>query len=190
MILAEADLGFTGLTSLATLYPHVGLAMSVSSFHNIQLSPAVRPLDDSPATLRSVLRRIVHDHVAGWGIVLSQTPQERRRKKRIWDMRSSVRHAFCRPVQLHKAARIPGSPKKFGSLIVEQDGEEFLVHDLSDRGIGLSSDHAPKSRLMVLKFDIWRGKPIEIAVWIRWRKRIGYRSWRCGGSLLGVLSND
>lgn len=164
--------------------------MTVSTFRNPPLSPVVRQLDDSPATLRSALRRIVHDHVAGWGIVLFQTPQERRRKKRLWDLRSSVRHAFCRPVQLHKATRIPGCIRPFGVLAVDVEADEFLVHDLSDRGIGLSSDHAPKSRLIVLSFDVWKGNPVEFAVWLRWRKRIGYRSWRCGGSLLGVLSNE
>lgn len=165
-------------------------AMSVSTFHNTQLSPVVRTLDNSASVLRSALRRVVHDHVAGWGIVLFQTPQERRRKKRLWDHRSSVRHAFCRPVQMFQASRIPGCVRPFGVLAVEQTSDEFLVHDLSDRGIGLSSDHAPRSRLIVLSFDVWRGQPVEMAVWLRWRKRVGYRSWRCGGSLLGVLVND
>lgn len=164
--------------------------MSTSTFRNPPISPVVRQLDDSPAALRIALRRIVHDHVAGWGIVLSQTPQERRRKKRLWDKRSSARYAFCRPVQMHRAARIPGSVCPFGVLAVENDAEEFLVHDISDRGIGLSSDHPPKSRLVVLSFDVWKGTPVEFAVWIRWRKRIGYRSWRCGGSLLGVLPSE
>lgn len=164
--------------------------MSTSTFRNLPLSPVVRQLDDSAAALRIALRRIVHDHVAGWGIVLSQTPQERRRKKRLWDKRSSARYAFCRPVQVHRGARIPGCARPFGVLAVENDAEEFLVHDISDRGIGLSSDHPPKSRLVVLSFDVWKGTPVEFAVWIRWRKRIGYRSWRCGGSLLGVLPSE
>ncbi len=73
---------------------------------------------------------------------------------------------------------------RLASWLWRNDAEEFLVHDISDRGIGLSSDHPPKSRLVVLSFDVWKGTPVEFAVWIRWRKRIGYRSWRCGGSLL------
>ena len=162
--------------------------MSLSIMENTDVDTVVQQLNDSPGEIRNALRRIVHDHVAGWGIVLFQTPQERRRKKRLWDQRSSVRHAFCRPVQLHRATRIPGDSRKIGLLAVEKASDEFLVRDLSSGGIGLTSDHGPQSRLIVLKFDTWHGRVVELVVWLRWRRRVAYRSWRCGGSILGVLT--
>lgn len=164
--------------------------MTMTTLLKTDLDAEVRRLDDHPASVQSALRRIVHDHVSGWGIVLSQSPQERRRKKRIWDQRSSVRHAFCRPVQLRRAMRVPGESKKIEAVTIQNVSEEFLVRDLSDWGIGLTSDHAPQSRLVVLSFDTWQGKLIDVVVWLRWRKRIAFRSWRCGGSILGVLAHE
>ena len=86
--------------------------------------------------------------------------------------------------------RVPGESKKIEAVTIQNVSEEFLVRDLSDWGIGLTSDHAPQSRLVVLSFDTWQGKLIDVVVWLRWRKRIAFRSWRCGGSILGVLAHE
>lgn len=147
-----------------------------------------RSVKDLPAAIRSALRRVVHDHVAGWGIVLTQTPRARRRKKRLWDRRTSERHALRRPVWVHKARWDETSPDSDRTVVVEHREEMYLVHDLCETGIGLTSDTPPKSRLVVLEFDSWQGPPVELLVQLRWRKRIDERDYRCGGSLLGVLT--
>jgi hypothetical protein len=147
-----------------------------------------RSVKDLPATIRSALRRVVHEYVTGWGIVLTQTPRERRRKKRLWDCRTSQRYAFRRPVWVHKARWGESSSDSDRTIVVECGEVMYLVHDLSETGIGLTSDTPPKSRLVVLKFDAWQGQPVELLVQLRWRKRIGEQDYRCGGSILGVLA--
>ncbi len=140
--------------------------------------------------VRNSLRKVVHDYVTGWGIVLGQTPRERRRKKRLWDRRTSERQAFRRPVWVHKAHWDKSSSHESRPLLVDPRDEQYLVHDLSAAGIGLTSDTPPKSRLVVLKFDSWQGLPIELLVQLRWRKRIGPHNYRCGGTILGVLAPE
>ena len=149
-----------------------------------------RSVKGLPAAIRSALRRVVHDYVTGWGIVLTQTPRERRRKKRLWDHRTSERHALRRPVWVHKAHWGESSPDSDRTVVVEHREEMYLVHDLSDTGIGLTSDTPPKSRLVVLEFDSWQGQPVELLVQLRWRKRIGEQDYRCGGNILGVLTPE
>ena len=148
-----------------------------------------RAVNDLPSAIRSALRRVVHDYVTGWGIVLTQTPRERRRKKRLWDRRTSERHALRRPVWVHKARWSESSPDSARTVVVESHEDMYLVHDLSDSGIGLTSDTPPKSRLVVLEFDSWHGQPIELLVQLRWRKRIDEQDYRCGGQILGVLTS-
>lgn len=149
-----------------------------------------RSKTDDPDLVRSSLRKIVHDYVTGWSIVLSQSPRERRRKKRLWDRRASGRQTFRRPVWVHRAHRGECSSNGSCSLLVAPQDQQYLVHDLSGSGIGLTSDTAPKSRLVVLKFDSWQGQPVELLVQLRWRKRIGQKNYRCGGQILGVLSPE
>ena len=149
-----------------------------------------RSVTHGPDLVRSSLRKVVHDYVTGWGIVLSQTPRERRRKKRLWDRRTSERQAFRRPVWVHKAQWGECSPNQSRPLLVDPRDVLYLVHDLSAAGIGLTSDTPPKSRLVVLKFDSWQGPPVELLVQLRWRKRIGPHNYRCGGTLLGVLAPE
>ena len=149
-----------------------------------------RGLTQSPAAIRAALRRVVHDHVSGWGIVLSQTPRERRRKKRLWDHRTSERFAFQRPVWVHEAHWSESDPQQARQLLVQRSDEMFLVRDISDTGIGLTSDRAPKRRLVVLEFDSWQGKPIEIVVYLHWRRKAGRQDYHCGGSILGVLATE
>jgi hypothetical protein len=149
-----------------------------------------RSVTNVPDLIRSSLRRVVHDYVTGWGIVLSQTPRERRRKKRLWDRRTSERQAFRRPVWVHKAHWGECSPHESRPLLVDPHDVLYLVHDLSAAGIGLTSDSPPKSRLVVLKFDSWQGLPVEIVVQLRWRKRVGPHHYRCGGTILGVLTPE
>ncbi len=148
---------------------------------------ASRTLDESPEAIESALRKVVHEYVAGWGIVLTQSPRERRRKKRMWNRRASERQAFRRPVWVHKARWDEDSTLCAKSILVSPEDEMFLVHDLSNTGIGLSSDRPPKSRLVVLTFDSWNGKPVELVVLLRWRRRVSSHNYRCGGSILGVL---
>ena len=147
-----------------------------------------RTVNDLPAAIRSALRRVVHDYVTGWGIVLTQTPRERRRKKRLWDRRTSERHTLRRPVWVHKAHWEPSSLHEDRTIVVEHRDEMSLVHNLSDTGIGLSSDTPPKSRLVVLEFDTWHGQPVELLVQLRWRKRMGEHHYRSGGNIVGVLT--
>ena len=149
-----------------------------------------RSINESPVAIRSALRRVVHDYVTGWGIVLTQTPRERRRKKRLWDRRTSERHTLRRPVWVHKAHWEPSSLDENRTIVVQRGDEMSLVHDLSDTGIGLSSDTPPKSRLVVLEFDSWQGQPVELLVQLRWRKRMGEHHYRSGGNILGVLTRD
>jgi|GEM_PF-2723468 len=151
-----------------------------------------RTLNRFPEVIESALRRIVHDYVSGWGIVLTHSIREQRRKKQIWNRRASERLSFSRPVWVHKAqwadVSSPTTPTLFVSHGDEnsQDGM-FLVHDLSPSGIGLTSDRVPKSRLIVLEFDSWKGRPVEIVLYLRWRRRVATQNYRCGGSILGVL---
>ena len=147
----------------------------------------VRSLNDSPEVIESALRKIVHDYVTGWGLVQTQSPRERRRKKRVWNRRASERHAFRRPVWVHKTIWGESSTPSLRSVIVRLDDEMFLVHDLSGTGIGLSCDRPPSSRLVVLAFDSLTGKPVDLVVDLRWRKRISSQNYRCGGTILGVL---
>lgn len=149
-----------------------------------------RAVHDLPAAIRSALRRVVHDYVTGWGIVLTQTPRERRRKKRLWDRRTSERHAFRRPVWVHKARWGESASNVSRTVVVVRHEEMYMIHDLSDSGIGLTSDTPPKSRLVVLVFDSWKGQPVELLVQLRWRKRIGEQDYRSGGSILGVLTPE
>ncbi len=165
----------------------------VSPFEPI-LESRLRTLNDLPDTIRAALRRVVHDYVSGWGIVLTQSPRERRRKKRLWDHRTGERHVFRRPVWVHLAhwaewlASTESSTER--SIIVERRDEMYLVHDLSDSGIGLSSDQPPTARLVVLEFDTWLGKPVEILVQLKWRRQVGCQDYRCGGAILGVLAPE
>ncbi len=149
-----------------------------------------RSVHNLPAAIRSALRHVVHDYVTGWGIVLTQTPRERRRKKRLWDRRTSERHAFRRPVWVHQARWVESDSNLSRQVVVEHREDMYLVHDLSDSGIGLTSDTPPKSRLVVLEFDSWQGQPIELLVQLRWRKRINEQDYRCGGNILGVLTPE
>ena len=146
-----------------------------------------RSLQRSPVARESALRKIVHDYVAGWGIVRTQSPRERRRKQRVWNRRSSERHPFCRPVWVHTAHWEEDSAPSTSAVIVHPQDEMFLVHDISSTGIGLTSDRAPKSRLLVLEFDSWTGKPVEIVVYLHWRRRVAPLDYRCGGCIIGVL---
>jgi len=146
-----------------------------------------RKLHRSPIAIEAALRKIVYDYVAGWGIVLTQSPKERRRKKRIWNRRTAERQAFSRPVWVHKAQWTEAAAPEARSVIVHHSDEMYLVRDVSSRGIGLTSDRSPKSRLVVLEFDFWKGKPVELVVYLRWRRRVGTQDYRCGGTLLGVL---
>ncbi len=149
-----------------------------------------RSVTHGPDLVRSSLRKVVHDYVTGWGIVLSQTPRERRRKKRLWDRRTSERQAFRRPVCVHKAQWGECSPNESPPLLVDPRDLLYLVHDLSEAGIGLTSDTPPKSRLVVLKFDFWQGPPVELLVQLRWRKRVSLHNYRSGGTILGVLAPE
>ncbi len=149
-----------------------------------------RSVTHAPDLVRTSLRKVVHDYVTGWGIVLSQTPRERRRKKRLWDRRTSERQAFRRPVCVHKAHWGECSSNDSRPLLIDPCDEQYLVHDLSESGIGLTSDTPPKSRLVVLKFDSWQGPPVELLVQLRWRKRVGPHNYRCGGNILGVLAPE
>ena len=162
-----------------------------SSENQIAFEPVAdcqsRVLNETSVAIRSALRRVVHDYVSGWGIVLHQSPRERRRKKRLWDCRSSERQAFTRPVWVHQAHWEQTATGNSRSVLVQRTNDMFLVHDISNEGIGLTSDLPPKSRLVVLEFDSWRGKPIEIVVHLRWRKRVGGQAYRCGGSIRAVL---
>jgi len=151
-----------------------------------------RKLNRCPQAIEAAVRRIVHDYVDGWGIVCSQTTIERRRKKRIKNRRSHERQTFNRPVWVHAAEWVRGS-SSIRSLINVKLGDDaehggmYLVHDLSNAGMGLVSDRAPRARLVVLEFDSWRGRPIEIVLYLRWRRRVASQNYRCGGSILGVL---
>ena len=147
-----------------------------------------RSLKCFPAAIRSALRRVVHDYVTGWGIVMTQTPRERRRKKRLWDRRTSERHALRRPVWVHQARWGEPCAAEARTVVVERREEMYLVHDLSDSGIGLTSDTPPKCRLVVLEFDSWQGQTIELLVRLQWRKRVAQQDYRCGGTILGVLT--
>ena len=120
----------------------------------------------------------------------AQPPRERRRKKRLWDRRTAERHVFRRPVWVHKARWVESDSNLFRQVVVEHREDMYLVHDLSDSGIGLTSDTPPKSRLVVLEFDSWQGQPIELLVQLRWRKRIDDQDYRCGGNILGVLTPE
>lgn len=146
-----------------------------------------RFVQDLPAAIRSALRRVVHDYVTGWGIVGTQSPSERRRKKRLWDRRTSERHTLRRPVWVHKARWGESFSDTPCTVVISRREEMYLVRDISDSGIGLTSDTPPKSRLVVLAFDSWRGQPTELLVQLRWRKRIDVRNYYCGGVILGVL---
>ena len=165
-----------------------------SSDHQVTLDPLAdcqsRVLNETSVAIRSALRKVVHEYVSGWGIVLHQSPRERRRKKRLWDCRSSARQAFTRPVWVHQAHWGQTATGKSRSVLVQRTNDMFLVHDISYEGIGLTSDRPPKSRLVVLEFDSWRGKPIEIVVSLRWRKRVGGQYYRCGGSIRAVLIHE
>lgn len=152
-----------------------------------------RKLNRCPEAIEAAVRRIVHDYVDGWGIVSPQTTIERRRKKRIKNRRSHERQIFNRPVWVHTAKWAWDS--SYDELLLNVglgdesvDGGMYLVHDLSNAGMGLVSDRAPTSRLIVLEFDSWRGTPIEIALHLRWRRRVSSQDYRCGGSILGVLT--
>ncbi len=148
-----------------------------------------RSIKDLPDLIRIALRKVVHDYVTGWGIVLTQTPRERRRKKRLWDRRDSVRRTFRRPVWVHKAGCLKIGTAGEKTVMVQHREEIYLVHDLSDSGIGLTSDTPPKSRLVVLVFDSWQGQPVELLVQLRWRRRVGLQNYHCGGNILGVLTS-
>ena len=151
-----------------------------------------RKLNRSPQAIEAAVRRIVHDYVDGWGIVCSQTTIEKRRKKRIKNRRSHERQIFNRPVLVHSAEWAWGSFVGRPLLNVKpgddsSEGGMYLVHDLSNAGMGLVSDRPPQTRLIVLEFDSWQGRPIEIVLYLRWRRRVASQDYRCGGSILGVL---
>jgi hypothetical protein len=151
-----------------------------------------RKLNRCPQAIAAAVRRIVHDYVDGWGIVCAQTTMERRRKKRIKNRRAHERQIFNRPVWVH-AAEWVWDPSSSQPLLKVRTGDDsvqggmFLVHDLSNAGMGLVSDRVPRARLIVLEFDSWQGRAIEIALHLRWRRRVASQDYRCGGSILGVL---
>ena len=151
-----------------------------------------RKLNRCPEAIQAAVRRIVHDYVEGWGIVYPQTTIERRRKTRIKNSRSHERQIFNRPVCVHPAEWAWDSSASRPLLNVlcgesSVQGGMYLVHDLSNFGMGLVSDRAPTRRLIVLEFDSWRGLPIEIVLYLRWRRRVSSQDFRCGGNILGVL---
>lgn len=146
-----------------------------------------RTNSEDPDLVRHSLRKVVHDYLTGGSIVLSQSPHARRRKKRLWDRRTAVRQVFRRPVWVHKAHRGDRFSNKSHSLLVDSQDQLYLVRDLSESGIGLTSDTLPTSRLVVLKFDSWHGLPVELLVQLRWRKRLGPQNYHCGGTIVGVL---
>ncbi len=154
-----------------------------------------RQLNRCSVAIDAAVRRIVHDYVDGWGIVQTQTTTELRRKKRQKNRRASERQTFNRPVWVHKALWAWDSTTSRPALKVLHDdvlvdGGMYLVHDLSNAGMGLVSDRAPTSRLVVLEFDSWCGRPIEIALFLRWRRRVSPLEFRSGGSILGVLTPE
>lgn len=146
-----------------------------------------RTIDCTSLAIASAMRRVVHDYVSGWSIVLRQTPQERRRKKRVWNRRSTERHLFRRPVWISRARWSVDVTTGRRHVIVETQSDQQLVRDISVNGIGLSCDRAPRHRLVVLNFDCWECDPIELLVALRWRKRVAAGAFRCGGNVIGVL---
>ena len=168
-------------------------SIDTTEFSTRQTPP--RQLNRCPQAIAAAVRRIVHDYVDGWGIVCPQTTMERRRKKRIKNRRSHVRQTFNRPVWVHAAEWVRESFSNRTLLNVKSrddslQGGMYLVHDLSNAGMGLVSDRPPRARLIVLEFDSWQGRPIEIVLYLRWRRRIASQDYRCGGSILGVLMPD
>ena len=149
-----------------------------------------RRLHRSPDVIEAALRKIAYDYVTGWGIVLTQSPRERRRKKRIWNRRASERQAFSRPVWVRRAQWTEAASSETRGVTVHPQDEMYLVRDISNCGIGLTSDRAPRSRLVVLEFDSWKGKPVELLVYLRWRRRVGTLDYRCGGTLVAVLQPE
>lgn len=151
-----------------------------------------RKLNRCPEAIQAAVRRIVHDYVEGWGIVYPQTTIERRRKTRIKNSRSHERQIFNRPVCVHTAewAWNSSASRPLLNVVCGDDsvqGGMYVVHDLSNAGMGLVSDRVPTKRLIVLEFDSWRGRPIEIVLYLRWRRRVSSQDYRCGGNILGVL---
>lgn len=147
----------------------------------------LRSVDQSGETIANAVRRIVHDHVSGWSITLNQSPQERRRKKRMWNRRSHQRHKLRRTVWVSEATwgRTVAGRRE---LLITPTEMECLTRDISLQGVGLLSDRAPRRRLVVLEFDTWTGPPLELLVRLHWRKRKQPYEYQCGGTILGVIS--